>query len=179
MTEETAIERLDYSKPPPGYEAEQDAGDPEVGAWGGAWGTYLRRGGETIWESAWLKERDDSLAAAWTHYKHEHDPPGMRVVGTGDRDQSFDGVRHFFLSHTGQAENAAARAEASAAAWAWHDRRHALAAKLDSDYRLEAPDDCESGASAWPRCLTWTDEQVAEVERWLRDSTAEMPEVLR
>lgn len=31
----------------------------------------------------------------------------------------------------------------------------------------------------WPRCLTWSDEQVAEVERWLQDSTAEMPEVLR
>lgn len=31
----------------------------------------------------------------------------------------------------------------------------------------------------WPRCLTWSDEQVAEVERWLADSTAEMPEVLR
>lgn len=33
--------------------------------------------------------------------------------------------------------------------------------------------------SIWPRCLTWTDEQVAEVEHWLRDSAAEMPEVLR
>lgn len=33
--------------------------------------------------------------------------------------------------------------------------------------------------SIWPRCLTWTDEQVAEVERWLQDSTAKMPEVLR
>jgi hypothetical protein len=31
----------------------------------------------------------------------------------------------------------------------------------------------------WPRILTWTDEQVAEVETWLADSTAETPEVLR
>lgn len=29
-----------------------------------------------------------------------------------------------------------------------------------------------------PRCLTWSDEQVAEVERWLADSAAEMPAVL-
>lgn len=27
--------------------------------------------------------------------------------------------------------------------------------------------------------LTWSDDQVAEVERWLVDSTAELPEVLR
>lgn len=32
---------------------------------------------------------------------------------------------------------------------------------------------------AWPLCLTWSDEQVAAVERWLIDSTAELPEVLR
>lgn len=29
-----------------------------------------------------------------------------------------------------------------------------------------------------PRCLTWSDEQVAEVERWLVDF-AVLPEVLR
>ena len=54
----------DRSKPPQGYEVEQDAGDPE----GGAWGSYLRLEGETIWESAWLRERADALAAAWAHH---------------------------------------------------------------------------------------------------------------
>ena len=54
----------DQTKPPPGYEVEQDAGDPEVGAWG----SYLRLEGETIWESAWLRERPDALAAAWAHH---------------------------------------------------------------------------------------------------------------
>lgn len=29
-------------------------------------------------------------------------------------------------------------------------------------------------AGIWPRILTWTDEQVAEVERWLVDSSADM-----
>ena len=63
------------------------------------------------------------LESAWTHYKTYSDPPGVRVIGTGDRDQAFDGLRHFFLSQTGQAENAAARTEARAAAW----RRYELA----------------------------------------------------
>lgn len=43
----------------------------------------------------------------------------------------------------------------------------------------EGEEDQDEGSSMWPRCLTWPDEQVAEVERWLVDSTAEMPEVLR
>lgn len=30
----------------------------------------------------------------------------------------------------------------------------------------------------WPRCLTWSDEQVSEVERWLAEGGAP-PEVLR
>jgi len=69
------------------------------------------------------------------------------------------------------------QAEARAAAWAWHDRRHALAERLRSGLgdRLGRCD----GLDFWPVILTWSDAQVAEVERWLVDSTAEMPEVLR
>jgi hypothetical protein len=84
----------------------------------------------------------DALREAWEDYKAEHDPPGCDSW-SADWDE----------------------AEARTAAWAWHDRRHALAA---------------NGLQwLWPACLTWTDDQVAEVEHWLADSTAEMPEALR
>jgi hypothetical protein len=42
----------------------------------------------------------------------------------------------------------------------------------------EGERDQDEGAHLWPRCLTWSDDQVAVVERWLADPTAEMPEVL-
>lgn len=32
--------------------------------------------------------------------------------------------------------------------------------------------------NVWPQCLIWSDEQVGEVERWLQDSTSEIPVVL-
>lgn len=51
-------------------------------------------------------------------------------------------------------------AEARAAAWAWYERRLALACRHD----------VESGAlldDPWPICLSWTDERMAAVEEWL------------
>ena len=57
----------------------------------------------------------------------------------------------WWVMHNLEADADAARA----AAWAWYDRR------------------------LGPRCLTWSDDQVSEVERRLVDSTAEMPEALR
>jgi hypothetical protein len=43
-----------------------------------------------------------------------------------------------------------------------------------SDDLAPAPLDLQ----VWPRCLTWSDEQVADVERWLAEG-GELPEVLR
>jgi hypothetical protein len=79
---------------------------------------------------------------------------------------------------------------ARAAAWAWYDCRLGLAEKWQRIYdtdgdarqlavvRYRGADDEMAFDNWWPRCLTWPDEQVAKVERWLADSTAEMPEVL-
>ena len=65
-------------------------------------------------------------------------------------------------------------AEARAAAWAWYWRR--LAAVEAADRKgWAAPGD---PLDPWPAALTWSDEQVSEVERWLSDG-GEPPEVLR
>lgn len=174
----TDAEMLDYGKPPPGWSPIHACGYED--------GTFYRcmRGGtgyrgETI---------EEVKAAAWAHYKTEHDPPGMRVIGTGDADQTFAGVRHFFLSHTGQAENSAARAEARVVAWAWHDRRLALAGRVLAEVSIASErlygglnvglPSSRAPLEIWPRCLTWTDEQVAEVEAWMQDRGQTMPTVL-
>lgn len=164
MTEQKEVVRLDYSKPPPGMWVDE-------AVWNGE-GQEPDRGPFSFGESfedgwLWFDDFETALAAAWAHLRRHNDPPGMRVVGTGDRDQAFDGVRQFYLSSLDERENAARRASARNAAWTWHDRR------------LAALSSAPHAARWWPLALTWSDEQVAEVERWLVDSTAEMPEVLR
>jgi len=76
-----------------------------------------------------------ALLDAWAHYtehKRHNDPPGIDVAcGPDGFTGCPDGVRWESL------------ADARAAAWAWYERRVALAA-------------C---------CLTWSDQLVAEVER--------------
>ena len=71
------------------------------------------------------------------------------------------------------------QAEARGAAWIWYDHRLALAAALEA--RVDAAYSgarTDHGETWWPRCLTWSDEQVAAAERWLAEG-GEMPEVLR
>ena len=144
MTKETAW--LDYTNPPNGYEINEQwwrAAATQQHRW---WGTLGHTG----------------LESAWSHYKSYNDPPEMRVIGTGDLDQTFDGVRHFFLSRTGSAENAVARGEARAAAWAWYDRRRAIVLDIDEQT-------CSGGKhlAAWmSAALAWTDAECAEVEAY-------------
>jgi hypothetical protein len=78
MTQETAW--LDYTNEPPGYDVWVSMGNS-------GWQT----GGARV---------ADNIADAWSHYKREHDPPGMLVIP---------------------------RDNARAAAWAWHDLRRAIA----------------------------------------------------
>lgn len=86
---------LDYSKPPPGY---------RVGRKG--FSLYAQDGEHVRIVTRIASSTAEALAAAWAHYKAHNDPPGVRVIGTGERDQAFDGARRFYLSHAGQAENA-------------------------------------------------------------------------
>lgn len=160
----TEIERLDFSKPPPGYCIdEQDDGwwwwlaDPEDG------------------NVAPFSSEAEAIAAAWTHYKERHDPPGMWAYHTA-------GGYAFGLAHRGLTGGSKARSatwawcrlaeggEASArnAAWRHYWRRLTLSSRLTH----EDMDDL------WPHCLEWSDEQVSEVERWLAKG-GELPAVLR
>ncbi len=100
---------------------------------------------------------DVGVAATWDACKRLFDPLGVIRCGPLGLYVTFGPGLPRFLSRS--------------AAWAWHDRRHALAVAVEQGEEY-------GHAPLWPRCLTWTDEQVAEVERWLADSTAEMPEVL-
>lgn len=123
MTKETAatVERLDFSKPPPGYTAS------------GQWWSHPRDepsrvvflGGQRDTSNVAKVSATDALADAWTHHCDTESlvEPPLWGWTEGERDQVTGG--------------------------------------------------------AWPRCLTWPDDQVAEVERWLADGSSEMPEVLR
>jgi hypothetical protein len=239
--DEITAERLDYSKPPPKYTAA-----------GSMWSHPHRteRGGfvDARPVAMYAAGEAAALAAAWAHYKAEHDPPGFLITGDEEADAGGPGCAAWLLpdglaavgSAVGYHDGYTATADARAAAWAWHDRRHALAGQIvtvleygddfdddgerkvgrrvettparlidvvgpmvvvdfdktserdhmhvaavvadlvsrgRADFEGDAPIDMVH-FGAWPRCLTWSDEQVAEVERWLADSTAEMPEVL-
>lgn len=141
----TTIERLDYSKAPPGYAVTESCG------WWPA-----DDAGELVREDESFDTEADALTAAWAHYKAKHDPPGcciglvMKGQGATERGSycvDFGASEAFAVpAWKGGKVDAGARLVARAAAWAWHDRRHAL-------------------AIMWPRCLAWTDAQVAEVER--------------
>lgn len=176
MTEKTDVARLDYSKPPPGYEVDQDLSNLKPKAPLGKWAWLTGLGVEQGRESAWFYEdRGMAIDASWVDYKAHNDPPGMWVKYPDERGPlSSWGVEG--------TEWPLGVGKARAAAWAWHDRRHALAAKMEirADVAIAmARADGISWGDFWPHCLTWTNDQVAEVERWLLDSTAEMPEVLR
>lgn len=183
------VTRLDYSKPPPMYRI-----DEQDSEWDWSCGDPVN---PDDGNASFITSEAEALAAAWSHYKGEHDPPGMVVHHVSWWPAA--------LSSQGPlGGDTTSHAFARAAAWAWYDRRLALADRLDGgtfcpechsqDAHVEPIDaktttqpwctecDVEMGGlfdDLWPRCLTWSDEQASEVERWLVDSMAEMPEVLR
>jgi hypothetical protein len=77
MAQETGVEMLDFTKPPPGYRI---SGPPSQNA-----------------------QTDAAIVGAWGTYKREHDAAHGRHPSSGGPEF------------------------ARSAAWAWHDRRHALA----------------------------------------------------
>lgn len=161
-----SVERLDFSQPPPGYWTTGEARRRALGS-GDASPAMVAA----------------ITGAAWAHYKARHDPPGFRV-SLWESWSPAPAVSTFFTWEF-EAPGLVIKSDARAAAWAWYERRLALALRFDMGDEVDAhvnpalQDVVEAqGWSTWPRILTWTDEQVAEVERWLVDSTAEMPEVL-
>lgn len=157
-------ECLDYSKPPPEYTVQELCILGRVSATVYVWETTI---GGVVWRGEQCERPEQALHLSWAHYKSRHDPPGLRLhceesqpddlwtVTVGDAND----IPGQWISDTA----------ARAAAWVWYDRRLALATSLDS-HGLDI---------YWPRCLAWSDEQVDAVERWLADTSAPFPEVLR
>mgnify|MGYP000370159008 CR=1 FL=1 len=179
------VERLDYSKPPEGYEVSHWSKSGTADACG--WYFYedpsenATNGGDP------KGSYGEALEVAWVHYKASDDPSGCEVFGCGS--MAGGRVVRGWKFRFGIESNEVLypdRAQARAAAWAWYDHRLALHWKFEDeltqvrliDHHPEVPTSVLC-AGLWPRCLTWSDEQVAEVERWLVDSTVEMPKVLR
>ena len=113
------IERLDYTKAPPGYNIVSDVD-----------GYLFRDKGGNMYRSAghhlggdWRK--DVALVKAWSHYKREHDPPGMMVEEVESEAPEIDGWGFTVGNQQWSADWN--KVEARAAAWTWHDRRHTLA----------------------------------------------------
>lgn len=172
------IPRLDYSAPPPLF-------DPQLLP------QNLRLTIETadVWGP-------NAIAAAWALTKERSDPPGMFVRSDasspmGDKRSTawgwgplviINGIQHALLFKVSDHATRPAEPTARAAAWAWYERRLALAECLAGFGDFEA---ARTGSCPWwPVCLFWSDDQVSAVERWMADPAgvdgpAELPEVLR
>lgn len=178
------VARLDRTKPPPGTVHDSDRRSVLVG----------------LAEMGIVRTSPES---AWVHYQRFGDPPGMwsRGGAFGLLDDPANDHPTYRRGCTLGSLASWTSAEARAAAWAWYWRRIALAQRLGTGPFAPLPCECSkppkewhgAGASLcqhsgellrvlatefWPRCLAWSDEQVAEVERWLAEG-GEPPEVLR
>jgi len=199
------IARLDFSKAPPGYDIGPDTGE-NAGGWFWVRGPQngeghrgdIGRTEDDALAAAWAhhEARNDPPGCSIGLVMR-----GQGVTTRGDFVTDWGATSApSVTAYKGKAQRAGAYQEARAAAWAWYKRRLALAEALDVDRtaRIMAvgrgighmepkgwvqavvavlPNGYFEAADPWPRCLTWTDEQVAEVERWLVDG-GEMPAVL-
>ncbi len=153
MTQETAW--LDYTKPPPGY---------RVGRNG--FSLFAQDGEHVRIVTRIASSTAEALAAAWSHYKREHDPPGVEVF-VWPKEKASDPPTAWCAALRGKVHFAAfegdkGEAEARAAAWAWHDRRRAIVLDIDDQT-------CSGGKhiGAWMAiALAWTDDECAEVEAY-------------
>jgi hypothetical protein len=145
-----AVERLDLSKPPP--------------------------------EGGRLSKADISpehaIAEMWAHYQARHDPPGMYADPDGEWGLA-EAESGTWLDVAYGDDNGDGRQEfARAAAWRWYLRRLVLAERVARrQHRLFSFE--ELIARLWPRALTWPDDQCEQIEEWVVNPTAELPEVLR
>lgn len=160
------VERLDLSKPPPGY-THPEARSFEDGAFCvvTAPDGVGFRGDEAV----------DVLAAAWAHHQALHDPPGMEVFS----DDGSGSCWHYSLNNTNalNEQSHGSREAARAATWRWYLRRLVLADRLERGFMV-ATERREVPLQVWPRALTWSDDQCEQVEKWVLNPTSGSPEVL-
>lgn len=192
---EAPIQRLDYSKPPPGYAVFKN---------GARW---YWSGGTSTWDAA---NQYSALVAAWADYKAHNDPPGgpesavdhsdllladfereVRVAAWARYDRRLavharvaDDPRHRidFCGSCGvenepqDDDECPACGSTSCLISTWGEQQ---ADRYRTSERYTANDPSIDDASpTWPAILSWSDDQVAEVECWLIDSTVERPAVL-
>jgi hypothetical protein len=95
-----------------------------------------------------------AIADIWAHCEAENDPPGMDLLPR-------------VIDYDAESEPAQAGRPTRAEAWSMYWRRVDLVRRMealsDPRYRLQAP-------AAWPEVLTWSDEQVAQVEKDLAEA---------
>lgn len=168
MTQETVW--LDYTKPPPGFDPQALERSLRM--------TVLTAG---VWGPC-------ALAAAWAQHKREYDPPGMQVF-VWPKEKASDpptawcvalrGKVHFaaFTEPEADACRPDAETEARASAWAWHDRRHAIAYDIYSRT-------CGGKALAvlMAAAIAWTEAECAEVEAYAAlpfPRSVDMPQALQ
>lgn len=158
----TNVERLNYSKPPPGYEPHPWRTRDNRNQF--AWAFTI--GNHTVLETLEAQTEGQALAAGWTHYKAQHDPPGM-TVWDEEGDWLVQVLDHPAVESPGNQVGPGLFYRlgdgARAAAWAWYDRRLALVKRLDETLvgKINAH---QHGDNVW---LAWSDEDCTAVERYL------------
>lgn len=159
----SSLALLDYSSAPPGW-----VQDPNR-----EWAYEADTGPGS-------KCRRRPIDVAWSHYKAEHNPPGMwcgfsrgahemetcslraGVSACGARWELMPDLRVPFKGYL---------AKCRAWAWAWHDRRHGLARRMMQDVDV-------NDVVQFHLILCWHDEWVAAVDAWLVEKSAPPPEAL-
>lgn len=146
------IERLDFSKPPPGFEIRNTSyedGDSEVGGYGVNIAEWSWFSGDGCTDSA--ATENACISSAWEFFEEENDPPGMwsgfrSVIPHTANFEPMAGISISNINHLQLCVDAikyaypeGARAAGRAAAWAWYKRRVMVA---EGD---------------WPECLAWSD----------------------
>lgn len=180
------IERLDFSKPPPGYDVVANGFDQERFPVERRWHATSE-----LHSSNNHASEANANAAAWTHHKARRDPPGMwsgycGILPLCDQYRprmgvSIPGVAHLELYVSAERPGTCEEAKAMgrAAAWAWYEDAVEVADLLDGE---NGPTETWPERCAWPRPLRWTAEQRNEVRRWVADGgvvAGWAPEVLR
>lgn len=174
------VQRFDRSKPPQGYNVGWSTHGTSEWSFTSPAGARFPRPASGIDDLAGFASEAEAIAAAWAQHQERNDPPGMPVEYVRPTDPLWVAAHDGWWVYTTVVGGMLClfrrddEASARAAAWAWYWRRVALAdALICFDPRKVKWD-----PDVWPRCLAWSDEQVAAVERWLAEG-GELPEVLR
>ena len=141
-------ERLDRSRPPPGYRTLFEHSKHYCEA--------------TVYEPAWRADVEAAaIDAAWAHHEAQNDPPGLTLR------QGPHGLGFIALGKDSPVIGMFDWLEqARSAAWQWYWRRVDCWRKSrDALGRLQGRSDANAIAAAtWPGMLTWSDEQVDKHE---------------